>query len=79
MLTLAATTGSCWLTVTSSTGTVLLSQTLTAGEVKQVTNAGTTTIVVGAPTVVRVTIDHRPVVLPAGYQTPFTITLAPAP
>lgn len=78
-VTLSATSGSCWLTVTSSNGTVLLSQTLTAGEVKQVTNSGSATIVVGAPSVVKVTIDHRPVVLPPGYQTPFTISLTPAP
>lgn len=78
-LTLAATTGSCWLTVKSAGGAVLLSQTLTAGQAKPVTTSGQTTIVVGAPTVVRVTIDHRPVALPTGYQTPFTITLAPAP
>ena len=77
-LTLSATTGSCWLTVTSSNGSVLLSQTLTAGEVKQVTNSGSATIVVGAPSALKVTIDHRPVVLPAGYQTPFTISLTPA-
>lgn len=77
-LTVAATTGSCWVTVRSSSGTVLLSQTLAAGEVKQVANPGSATIVIGAPSALRVTIDHRPVVLPAGYQTPFTITLTPS-
>ena len=77
-VTLAATTGNCWVTVSSSSGSSLLSQTLAAGQSVPVTTSGQTTIVVGAPSVVRVSIDHRPVVLPTGYQTPFTITLAPA-
>ncbi|MGH9093049.1 MAG: RodZ domain-containing protein [Acidimicrobiales bacterium] len=77
-VTLAATTGNCWVTVSSSSGSSLLSQTLTAGQSVPVTASGQTTIVVGAPSVVRVSIDHRPVVLPTGYQTPFTITLTPA-
>lgn len=76
-LTMAATTGNCWITATTAGGTSLLSQTLPAGQSKSVTTSGQVTIVVGAPSVVQVSVDHRPVVLPTGYQTPFTITLSP--
>lgn len=76
-LTMAATTGNCWITATTAGGTSLLSQTLPAGQSKSVPTSGQVTIVVGAPSVVQVSIDHRPVVLPTGYQTPFTITLSP--
>ena len=56
----------------SSAGSTLLSGTLAAGETKSVTASGKTSIILGAPSAVHVTIDHQPVVLPAGYQTPFT-------
>lgn len=77
-VTLSATTGQCWLTVKSSTGTTVFSQTLGPGQSKTLTLTGTSTIVIGAPTVVAVTVDQKPVVLPTGYRTPFLMTLQPS-
>ncbi|MHB8221055.1 MAG: DUF4115 domain-containing protein [Acidimicrobiales bacterium] len=77
-ITLATTTGNCWVNVTSSTGTTLLSQTLPAGTTKTIAASGTTTVILGAPSAIDVSIDHQPVVLPTGFQTPFTMTLQPA-
>lgn len=76
-LTLATTTGDCWLTVTTN-GASVFSQTLPPGQRKSLTLSGATTILIGAPTYLAVTLDHEPVVLPAGFQTPFTMTLQPA-
>ena len=78
VLSVGATTGQCWVGVTASNGTTVLSQTLTAGTVKSLTMTGKTTIVIGAPSVVTISIDHVTVVLPAGAQAPFTVTLVPA-
>jgi hypothetical protein len=77
-VTFTTTDGECWVTARSSAGSTLLSGTLAAGETKSVTASGKTSIILGAPSAVHVTIDHQPVVLPAGYQTPFYLTLVPA-
>jgi len=80
-LTVGATTGSCWVLVSDvSSGKTLFTGTLTPGQQQSVQATGTTTIEIGAPSVVAVTLDHTPVTIPALYQTPFTMTLAaPAP
>jgi hypothetical protein len=78
LVTFTTTTGACWITVRSAGGTSLLSQTLPAGQSRSVTTNGKATIVLGAPTAVHLTIDHEPLVLPTGFQTPFSITLVPA-
>jgi hypothetical protein len=77
-VTFTTTTGDCWVNVSSATGSTLLSQTFTPGESKSMTATGKTTVILGAPSAVSITLDHEPVVLPTGYQTPFTITLLPA-
>jgi len=76
-LTLATTTGDCWVTVTTK-GASVFSQTLPSGQRKSLTLSGATTILIGAPTYLAVILDHEPVVLPSGFQTPFTMTLQPA-
>jgi hypothetical protein len=78
VLSVGATTGQCWVGVTASNGTTVLSQTLTPGTVKSLTMTGRSTIVIGAPSVVTISIDHVTVVLPAGAQAPFTVTVVPA-
>ncbi len=77
-VTFATKTGACWITVTSATGSVLFTQTLQPGQSKSISTTGKSTIILGAPSSVTITIDHVPVVLPGGYQTPFYMTLLPA-
>jgi len=77
-VTLVTTTGACWVDVTSSTGATLFTQTLPIGTTKTITASGSTTVILGAPSAIDVSIDHEPVVLPTGFQTPFTMTLQPA-
>ncbi len=77
-VTFTTTTGACWLTVRSASGSTLLSQTLAAGQTMTVSASGKTSIIIGAPSVVDVTVDRVPVVLPDGFQTPFYMTLVPA-
>jgi|SRR6185437_15736139 len=76
---LTAANGDCWLTVQSAGGTTVFTQTLTPGQSKSLPLTGVNTIEIGAPSALTVTIDRKPVVLPAGYQTPFRMTLQPAP
>lgn len=77
-LMVGATTGDCWVSVTEASGTAVLSQTLTPGTSKSFAMSGKTTIVIGAPSVVKVSIDDVPAVLPQGAQAPYTVVLAPA-
>jgi hypothetical protein len=77
-LLVGATTGDCWVSVTEANGTTVLSQTLTPGTSRTFSMSGKTTIVIGAPSVVKVTIDDVPAVLPPGAQAPYTMVLAPA-
>jgi hypothetical protein len=77
-LTLTATTGACWVTVKSSTGSTVFSQTLASGQTQSVPLTGAGTIDLGAPSALTVTLDRKPVVLPNGYQTPFLMTFQPA-
>jgi len=76
------TSGACWVDATSTTtGTTLFSGTLAAGSQRSFSASGPVTVLVGAPTVLKATVDGAPVVLPAGFQTPFTmsfVTAAPA-
>jgi len=74
-VTLTATSGPCWVDATSSaTGTTLFSGTLAAGAQQSFSATGPVTLIVGAPTVLHATVDGDAVVLPAGFQTPFTMT-----
>jgi hypothetical protein len=80
---LTATSGACWVDATSSTtGTTLFSGTLAAGAQHSFSATGPVTLIVGAPTVLHATVDGDAVVLPTGFQTPFTmsfVTTATAP
>jgi hypothetical protein len=82
-VTLTATSGACWVDATSSaTGTTLFSGTLAAGVQHSFSATGPVTLIVGAPTVLHTTVDGDAVVLPPGFQTPFTmsfVTTATAP
>ena len=74
-MTLMATSGSCWVDATSSaTGTTLFSGTLAAGAQRSFSATGPVTLIVGAPTVLHATVDGDAVVLPPGFQTPFTMS-----
>jgi hypothetical protein len=76
----AATSGPCWVQVTSMpAGTVTLSQTLAAGSAQSVNLEGANSLELGAPTSATVTLDGTPVVLPTGHSTPFTLTFTPPP
>ncbi len=78
-LNIAATTGDCWVDVTNSTtGSVLFTTTLQAGESHSITATGPVTVIAGAPAVFSATIDGSPVTLPPGNQAPFTLNFAPA-
>jgi hypothetical protein len=82
-VTLTATSGACWVDATSSaTGTTLFSGTLAAGVQHSFSATGPVTLIVGAPTVLHATVDGDALVLPPGFQTPFTmsfVTTATAP
>jgi hypothetical protein len=81
-VTLTATSGACWVDATSSaSGTTLFSGTLAAGAQHSFSASVPVTLIVGAPTVLHATVDGDAVVLPRGFQTPFTmsfVTTAPA-
>ena len=77
-LQLGTTSGACWVSVTTAGGTTVFAATLTTGASKVLTVSGPATVVIGAPSVVAVSIDRVPVVLPTGFQAPFTMTLTPA-
>jgi Domain of unknown function (DUF4115) len=79
-LVLAATNGECWVQATNTTtGAVLFSGTLSAGQSHTVAVAGPLTVIAGAPSVFAATVNGVTVALPAGTVAPFTLTLqAPA-
>ncbi len=76
-LTVGASSGNCWMDVTSASGTTVLAQSLTAGTTHPLTLSGKATILIGAPTVAVLEIDNVPAVLPAGAGAPFTVTIIP--
>jgi hypothetical protein len=78
-MTLTATSGACWVDATSSaTGTTLFSGTLAPGAQHSFSATGPVTVIVGAPTVLDATVDGVAVVLPRGFQTPFTMSFVTA-
>lgn len=76
-LVVGATTGNCWISVTSG-GSTVLAQTFSPGTEQSLSLSGVATVLVGAPSVLTVTLDGAPVVLPSGFGSPFTMTLSPA-
>ena len=79
-LKLAATTGECWVDVTNTTtGSVLFTMTLLAGQSHAITATGPVTVIAGAPGVFAATVNGAPVTLPPGNQAPFTLHFQTAP
>jgi hypothetical protein len=73
-LALSATTGACWVDATTApSGSTLFTGTLQPGDRQTVAATGPVTLVVGAPTVLAVSVDGTPVALPPGFATPFTM------
>jgi hypothetical protein len=73
-LVLSATSGDCWVSTTnSSTGAVLFTGVLTAGESHTVAVTGPVTVVAGAPAAFAATVNGVAVQLPFGFQAPFTL------
>ncbi len=73
-LTVGATSGECWVDVTSTaTGGVLFTATLQPGQSHAVATTGPVTVIAGAPAVFTATVNGAPVTLPPGNQAPFTL------
>jgi len=78
-LSLAATTGECWMQATNTaTGSVLFTATLFSGQSHTIAATGPVTVIAGAPAAFSATVDGTAVSLPAGYQAPFTLRLQAA-
>jgi hypothetical protein len=78
-LSLAATTGECWVDATdTATGTVLFTGTLFAGQSHAISATGPVTVIAGAPAAFSATVDGSAVTLPLGYQAPFTLSFETA-
>ncbi len=72
-LALSATSGDCWVSATNtSTGAVLFTGILKAGESQTVAASGPVTLVAGAPAAFAASINGLGVQLPFGFQAPFT-------
>ncbi len=79
-LTLAATTGECWVEATdTATGSVLFTTTLLAGQSHAIAATGPVTVIAGAPGAFAATVNGAPVTLPPGNQAPFTLHFQTAP
>jgi hypothetical protein len=77
-LSLAATTNECWVQATNTAnGAVLFSGTLLTGQSHTMTATGPTSVIAGAPGSFAATVNGMPVTLPAGYQSPLTLTFQP--
>lgn len=74
----AATTGTCWMSVTEADGTSPFSGLLVAGTSMSFKLTGTSSVVLGAPWSASITLDRASVVLPSGATAPFVVTLVPA-
>lgn len=73
-LALSATSSACWVSATnSSTGAVLFTGVLAAGQSHTVAVSGPVTVVAGAPASFAATVDGAAVELPFGFQAPFTL------
>jgi len=78
-LTLAATTGECWVEATNAaTGAVLFTTTLLAGQSHAIAATGPVTVIAGAPGAFSATVNGAPVTLPPGNQAPFTLVFETA-
>jgi Domain of unknown function (DUF4115) len=75
-LDISATSGECWVEVTSTTsGATLFSGVLDPGSQHTVNATGPLTVLVGAPSAFAASVDGSVVTLPQGAQSPFTMQL----
>jgi hypothetical protein len=73
-LTIAATTGECWVDVTNTaTGAVLFTTTLQSGQSHNIAATGPVTVIAGAPAAFSAVVNGSTVALPPGNQAPFTL------
>jgi hypothetical protein len=78
-LAFSATSGVCWVDATNSTtGATLFSGTLRPGLQHSLVASGPVTVVLGAPTVLAVSVNGGSVALPPGFQSPFTMKFTTA-
>jgi hypothetical protein len=74
-LALSATSSDCWVSATNTTtGAVLFTGVLTAGQSQSVAASGPVTVVAGAPAAFAATVNGVAVQLPIGSPAPFTLT-----
>jgi hypothetical protein len=73
-LALSATSGDCWVSATNtSTGDVLFTGVLAAGQSHTVSATGPVTVIAGAPAAFAATVNGVAAQLPFGFQAPFTM------
>ncbi|HTZ07736.1 MAG TPA: DUF4115 domain-containing protein, partial [Acidimicrobiales bacterium] len=73
-------TGLCWVDATETgSGAVVWTGTLSAGQQRPLQGSGAMALQLGAASDVTVALDGRPVRLPAGFRSPFTMSFAPTP
>jgi hypothetical protein len=73
-----AASGPCWILATEiTTGKVLWTGTLGAGDIRQIPATGGLSVRIGADNVT-VALNGKPVTLPAGHQSPFNLTFQSA-
>jgi hypothetical protein len=71
--------GECWVLATdTATGHVLWTGTMTSGETRSLSATGDMALRLGAASDMSVSMDGRPVRLPSGFQSPFTMTFRAA-
>ena len=74
-----STSGLCWILATDlDTGRVLWTGTMDAGQSQTLTGTGPMRVEIGAASVIAMTLQGSPVVLPSPFQSPFTATFTPA-
>ena len=72
-----AASGQCWVMAQAvASGQVLWTGTLNTGDSRSLSASGTVRLELGAASDVVVTLDGKPVQLPAGFQSPFAVTFA---
>jgi hypothetical protein len=77
-LVVSTSTGRCWVEVQATPGgSVLFANTLDAGAQQSLPTQGEVSVVLGAPSVVSVTLNGAPVVFPSGSFSPLILTFAP--
>ena len=76
-LSVGATSGNCWMSVTTQSGKTVFAQTLAPGTSSAIPLSGRATVLIGAPTVAALSVGGIPLQLPSGIVGPFTVTLVP--